>query len=85
MEVGAFVELEDGLEAEVVDITDEKIVLNANHPLAGQDLHYDVEVVDVRDPTEADLANEKKLDEEHVALFEELNRAEKREEAQAKA
>ncbi|WP_224996816.1 peptidylprolyl isomerase [Cesiribacter sp. SM1] len=31
----------------VKEVTDEKIVLDANHPLAGQDLVFDIELVDI--------------------------------------
>lgn len=31
----------------VVEITDESITLDANHPLAGKDLTFDIEVVDI--------------------------------------
>lgn len=31
----------------VADVTDEAVVLDANHPLAGKDLTFDIELVDV--------------------------------------
>ncbi len=40
----------------VHDVTDDAIVVNLNHPLAGQDLHFDVEVALVREATEEELA-----------------------------
>jgi len=39
----------------VVDIGDDEITIDANHPLAGQTLHFDVTVVDVREPTSEEL------------------------------
>ncbi|HEY2349173.1 MAG TPA: peptidylprolyl isomerase [Puia sp.] len=33
----------------VTDITDENIILNANHPLAGKDLIFDLELVEIVD------------------------------------
>jgi FKBP-type peptidyl-prolyl cis-trans isomerase 2 len=30
---------------QVIDVTDEHITLNANHPLAGQDLNFELEIV----------------------------------------
>lgn len=36
-------------------IGDEKVTLDANHPLAGQTLHFDVAVTEVRDATEEEL------------------------------
>ena len=35
-------------------VSDDKITVDANHELAGKELHFDVEVVDVRDLTEAE-------------------------------
>jgi len=39
----------------VVDMTDEHITVDGNHPLAGIDLTFDVEIVEVRDATEQEL------------------------------
>ena len=39
----------------VTKVTDEKITVDGNHELAGKTLCFDVEVVDVRDATEAEL------------------------------
>lgn len=36
----------------VVSVEDEQVVIDANHPLAGQRLHFDVEVMETREPTE---------------------------------
>ncbi len=36
----------------VVDVEDESVTVDANHPLAGQNLNFDVTVVEVRDATE---------------------------------
>lgn len=41
----------------VVDITDSHIVLDANHPLAGVDMVFDVEVTGVRDATADELSH----------------------------
>ena len=53
LEVGASVvaESDDGepFLLFVVDFDDDKVVLDPNHPLAGVDLRFDVEVVSVRD------------------------------------
>ncbi len=38
----------------VVTTDDESVVADANHPLAGQSLHFDVEVVSVQAPGDAD-------------------------------
>lgn len=39
----------------VVEVKDESVVVDANHPLAGQALHFDVSVEGVRQPTEDEL------------------------------
>jgi FKBP-type peptidyl-prolyl cis-trans isomerase SlyD len=39
----------------VVDVNDEKVTVDGNHPLAGVNLNFDVKVVDVRDATQEEL------------------------------
>lgn len=39
----------------VTKVTDDKITVDGNHELAGKTLCFDVEVVEVREPTEAEL------------------------------
>ena len=39
----------------VIEVAGEKIKIDGNHDLAGKTLHFDVEVVDVREPTEEEL------------------------------
>lgn len=41
----------------VVEVKDKTVVIDANHPLAGEKLFFDVKVVDVRDATEEELKN----------------------------
>lgn len=49
---------DDGVHAlTVIAVDDKNITLDGNHPLAGQTLHFDVEVVAVRDATEDELAH----------------------------
>ncbi len=40
----------------VIVIEDEEVTVDANHPLAGQVLHFRIAVVDVREPSEKELA-----------------------------
>jgi len=40
----------------VLEIKDDVVVMDFNHPLAGETLHFIGEVLDVHDPTEAELA-----------------------------
>ncbi len=39
----------------VKDVTEEGVLIDANHPLAGQTLHFDVEIAEVRDATPEEL------------------------------
>nr|NQU90475.1 peptidylprolyl isomerase [Bacteroidota bacterium] len=39
----------------VVGVTDDKVKLDGNHPLAGQTLHFDVEIMDVRDASAEEM------------------------------
>ena len=41
----------------VTEIKDDSITVDTNHPLAGETLHFDVAVVDVRDATEEELGH----------------------------
>ena len=38
-------------------VNGDQVTVDANHPLAGQDLNFDVEIVDVRDATEEESAH----------------------------
>ncbi|AKH68545.1 FKBP-type peptidyl-prolyl cis-trans isomerase [Spongiibacter sp. IMCC21906] len=41
----------------VKDVNDESVTVDANHPLAGQTLHFDVSVENVREATEEELSH----------------------------
>lgn len=41
----------------IVDVTDDEVVVDGNHPLAGFTLRFDVDVVLVRDATDEELAH----------------------------
>jgi FKBP-type peptidyl-prolyl cis-trans isomerase SlyD len=41
----------------IVHIEEEAIILDANHPLAGQTLNFEVKIVEVRDATEEELSH----------------------------
>lgn len=41
----------------IVDVTDEDITVDANHPLAGKDLQFEVEIVGVREAVPEELSH----------------------------
>ena len=41
----------------VIDVTDDEITVDGNHPLAGLDLKFDVDILEVRDATEDELTH----------------------------
>ncbi|ADB37445.1 MULTISPECIES: FKBP-type peptidyl-prolyl cis-trans isomerase [Spirosoma] len=57
IEVGMQFEANDGQVITVTNVGPETVTVDANHPLADQSLHFDVEVVDVRDATQDELAH----------------------------
>ena len=51
LEVGALLQMNAGEQMQVVrvaEVSDDEVTLDGNHPLAGQDLEFDVELVDTR-------------------------------------
>lgn len=57
IEVGMQFEANDGQVITVTKVGPETVTVDANHPLADQNLHFDVEVIDVRDATPDELAH----------------------------
>jgi FKBP-type peptidyl-prolyl cis-trans isomerase SlyD len=45
------------LNGSVMEIKDDLVVLDFNHPLAGETLHFEGKVIDVHDPTEEEIAS----------------------------
>ena len=41
----------------VTAVSDQHVTVDGNHPLAGQDLHFDVEIAEVRDATKEEMAH----------------------------
>ena len=41
----------------VVEVSDDGAVLDGNHPLAGRNLHFEVDVLEVRDATAEEIAH----------------------------
>ena len=49
------------LEARVVETNPEAVVVDANHPLAGQDITFSVRVADIRDATGEEMSRQAQL------------------------
>ena len=45
LQTGAYVQLQNGMQAKVTEVNDENVTIDANHPLAGKALTFDVELV----------------------------------------
>ena len=43
--------------ATITKIEDEKVTIDQNHPLAGEELHFEVEVMTIRDATEEEISH----------------------------
>jgi len=39
----------------ITEVSDDEVTVDGNHPLAGQTLHFDVKIVDVRDASEEEI------------------------------
>ena len=55
IQVGMQFEAGDGQIVTITDVGPETVTVDANHPLADQNLHFDVEVMDVREATSDEL------------------------------
>lgn len=59
--VGEIIPLQDNqgnqFRAQVIEISPEVVVVDLNHPMAGQNLHFDIEILEVRPATEEELAH----------------------------
>lgn len=59
--VGEVIPLQDNegnqFRAQVTEVSPEAVVVDLNHPMAGQDLHFDVEVLEVREATPEELSH----------------------------
>lgn len=57
IEEGQYLQGEDGQVVTVVGIDDDHVFLDANHPLAGENLNFNVTIVDVRDAADDEIAH----------------------------
>ena len=59
--VGTIIPLRDNegnrFDGKVIEVKDNTLVIDLNHPMAGKDLHFTGEIIDVRDATEQELAS----------------------------
>ena len=55
IEEGAYIELFDGTEGIVLEKTDNQVIVDANHPLAGKKLFFTVKICEIRDATDEEL------------------------------
>lgn len=59
--VGAMLPLQDAqgnhLNGIVLDVNEEGVTVDLNHPMAGKTLHFDIEVVSTREATEEELSH----------------------------
>lgn len=53
----------EDLQAKILDISDDSITLDINHPLAGQALNFEIELLGVTDPDEESETEESETDE----------------------
>ncbi|GAA5316419.1 MAG: peptidylprolyl isomerase [Candidatus Pelagadaptatus aseana] len=51
-------ETQNGMQVvEVIDVEEDAVTIDGNHVLAGERLHFDVEIIDIRDATEEELSH----------------------------
>ncbi|QNL48707.1 peptidylprolyl isomerase [Olivibacter sp. SDN3] len=59
--VGEILPLQDNqgnqFRAKVVEVSPEVVIVDLNHPMAGQHLHFDIEILSVREATSEELAH----------------------------
>lgn len=59
LKVGNVLPMQDNegnrMDGTVTDVNESEVKMDFNHPLAGQDLHFEVEIIDVRDATKEEL------------------------------
>ena len=56
--IGDMFEMRDGQKVRLVTVmklSDDNITINANHPLAGEDLNFNIEIIDARQATSEEI------------------------------
>lgn len=61
LKIGNMITMQDQegrpIDGRVLEIKDEKVIMDFNHPLAGKNLHFSGKVIDVRDASEEELSH----------------------------
>jgi len=61
VQIGKYIPMknDDGhvIEGKVISLTDEGVVMDFNHPLAGKDLHFSGEILEVRDANDEEISH----------------------------
>jgi len=61
VQIGKYIPMknDDGhvIEGKVISITDEGVIMDFNHPLAGKDLHFSGEIIEVRDASKEEVSH----------------------------
>ncbi len=61
LKVGNVLPMQDNegnrMDGTIIDVTDTEVKMDFNHPLAGEDLYFEVEITEVRDASEEELSH----------------------------
>ena len=57
VQIGMQFQTNQGQVVTVTEVSDDQVMIDANHPLAGQELNFDVEIIDVRDATTEEVTH----------------------------
>ena len=55
IEIGSFIQIPDGTEAKLLQKNKDTILVDANHPFAGANLHYKIKISSIRQATELEI------------------------------
>ena len=69
LEVGLELQVSDEngnpMHARIDEVSEEMVILNFNHPLAGKELHFDITIVALRDATDEEMEHGHVHDDDH--------------------
>jgi FKBP-type peptidyl-prolyl cis-trans isomerase SlyD len=55
LEIGTYIQIPGGNEAKLLQKNQDSILVDANHPLAGAELHYNIKIASIRPATELEI------------------------------